>query len=114
MNKLTVKANEGGTYGINVAFTGLNAETFTPKTLEWTLSDLNGVIINSRDRVSVSPSGTSYLFIMSGADLEYDEEAADTERVFTVEGTFDATYGTDLPFRDQVQFSIVDMVIDAE
>lgn len=110
MTKITVRPNEGSTYAIDVDFQGLDGEEFTPKTCTWTLTDPDGNVINGREGVTATVTGTSHTFVLSGDDLVY--APCDGVNIFTVEGTFDATYGTDLPFRDQAQFIINDMVYD--
>lgn len=111
MTKINTRPNEGSTLAIEVGFAGVNAEAFTPKTCTWTLSDAEANIINNRENVSATVTGSTHVFVLSGDDLPFDE-ANQGVIIFTVEGTFDATYGTDLSFREQAQIIVSDMVID--
>ena len=111
MTQLAETPNEGSTYVITVNFLDLDGAAFTPKTCAWTLTRKDGTIINARDRVSATVTGTSHDFVLSGADLLF---ADGKDRVFTVEGTYDSTYGNDLPFRDEAKFTVVNTTIDPE
>jgi hypothetical protein len=109
MSALTEIPNEGSTYVITVSFVDLDGTGFTPLTCVWSLTTKTGTVINARDRVTATVSGTSHDFVLSGDDLLY---ADGKDRVFTVEGTYDSAYGDDLPFRDQATFTIANTVID--
>jgi len=114
MTKLTEKATESSTYIITVAFKDADGTPVTPTTCLWTLSDTKGTVLNLRDRVSVTPTGTSYDFVLSGDDLLYAVGLSKGTRVFTVEGTYTSSYGAGLPYRSEVAFEILNTVIDAE
>jgi len=113
MTKLTVKPNECSTYVIEVTFLGVDSVGFTPATCIWSLSTPTGTIVNLRNRVSESVISGVHNFVLTGDDLTYDVGSGDGIRVFTVEGTYDSDYGTGLPFREQVQFTVLDTVLNA-
>ena len=112
MTKLTTKPTESSAYVITVDFKDIDGVAFTPKTCVWTLSDTAGTIKNARSRVSVTVTGTSHDFVLSGDDLVYDDLKKGA-RIFLVEGTYDSTYGLDLPYREEASFTIANTTIDA-
>lgn len=109
MTQLTETPNEGSTIVITVNFLDLDGAAFTPKTCAWSLTLKDGTVINARDRVSATVTGTSHDFVISGDDLLFSEGK---DRYFTVEGTYDSTYGNDLPYREEAKFSIANTVRD--
>jgi len=105
--ELTVTAIEESTYIITAAFTDEDEAAVTPNAgLNWTLTDRDGNIINSRDSVSLTP-GTSVNVVLSGDDLALPGD--DRVRIFTVEGTYDSDLDTDLPLKAACQFTIEDL-----
>jgi hypothetical protein len=109
MTTLSESPVEGSTYVITAEFLDIDGEAFTPTTCVWTLSAKNGTIINARSRVAVTVTGTTYDFVLSGEDLLY---ADGKDRRFLVEGTYNSTYGTGLPFREEAAFILINTVID--
>lgn len=108
MTQIAVRPIEGSAIIITVSFTGPDGIGFTPNTCAWSLTTPKGVVINSRDRVAVTVSGTSYNFMVAGDDLL---SADGDKRVFTVEGEYDCTYGNNVPYRAEASFSIDDTVV---
>lgn len=104
---LTTNAIEQSTYIITASFTDEDGSDVTPKTLTWTLTDEAGNVINSRQDVALTPN-TSVEIVLSGDDLVVSTYG--TKRIVTVEGTYDSDAGTDLPLRDQVRFTIDNLV----
>ena len=100
--------NEKGTAVLGVAFTDEDGNAVTPSSITWTLTDINGTIINSRDAVPITPA-TSVNIVLSGDDLALDAGVSDT-RIVTVEWVYTSSYGTGLPGKDQAKFSIEDLV----
>ncbi len=112
MTILTKKPNESSTYIITLTFLDVDNVAFIPASCVWSLTDTKGTILNGRDRVSETIDTNTYDFLLSGDDLIYAVGESKGKRVFTVEGTYDSTYGI-LPFREQVQFEIINTLIDA-
>jgi hypothetical protein len=110
MTVLSESPNEGSTFVIIVNFLDLNGTAFIPTTCVWSLTDTKGLVINARDRIAVTITGTLYSFVMSGDDLLFANDKG--RRVFTVEGTYTGTYGTGLPYREEASFSCRDTVRD--
>ena len=100
--------NEKGTAVLGVAFTDEDDSAVTPSTITWTLTDINGTIINNRDAESITPA-SSINIVMSGDDLALDAGVGDT-RIVTVEWVYTSSYGVGLPGKDQAKFSIKDLV----
>lgn len=105
---LATKAVEKSTYVITIEFTDESGDPVTPNTVTWTLSDVYGAIINSREDVTLTPTATGTI-VLSGDDLVVTNYSV--ERVLTVAGTYDSTYGSDLPFKDSVRFDLDNLVV---
>lgn len=104
---LTTSAIEKSTYVITCAFKNEDNEAVIPNSgLTWTLTDLNGVVINSRENVAISSASTVYI-VLSGNDLQIINSAKSSEdRLITVEGTYNSDLGTNLPIKQVVRFTI--------
>lgn len=107
---LTTKAIEKSTYVVTVAFKDENDAAIAPATAAWTLSDEDGRTINSRVDVSISSPTSSESIVLSGDDLAILTKRDGGERVLTVEGTYDSTLATGLPFKDYATFTIQPLV----
>lgn len=107
---LTVNAVEKSTFVVNVAFTDEDSDSVTPTAATWTLTDCDGSIINSREDVTISTLDTNVDVVLSGDDLAIQSGNDDGKRVFLIEGTYDSTLGSGLPFKDQAEFFIYDLV----
>jgi len=96
---------EKSTYIVTVAFTNEDGDSVIPNSgLNWSLSDLEGNIVNSRTAVALTPAATVNI-ILSGLDLAL-VDGKDTYRVLTVEGTYNSLLGSSLPIKDSVVFLI--------
>jgi len=99
---LSVHADEGGTYVVNIATTDEDGSTKAPETLNWTLTDASGTTINSRDEVAIASPTASEDVVLSGDDCAI--QAGETQfevvrRIFIVKGTYNSTFGNGLPLR---------------
>lgn len=104
---LTVMPAEKGTAKVTVTFTDETGASVTPSSVTWTLTDVSGNVINSRQDVSVTP-GASVSFAMHGNDLAIS--GADVRRVLLVEWAYTSTLGSNLPGKAQAVFSIEGLV----
>ncbi len=102
---LTTHAIERSTFVISASFTDEAGEAVAPTSITWTLTDDYGTIINSREGEAVTPA-TSVDIVLSGADLAITEASASVIRKMTVEATYNSSFGTGLPLKDQVTFQI--------
>ena len=104
--ELTTHANEESTFKITASFTDAEGDAVTPNTIKWTLTDIDGNVINSRSDVSETPA-TSIDIILSGDDLAFQSgETYVAERILTIEATYNSTEGTDLPLNEEAHFYI--------
>ena len=103
---LSTHANEGGTYVVNIATTDEDGEVKVPETLSWSLTDIDGSIINSRDEVNIASPTASEDVVLSGDDcaIQAGETELEVTRIFTVKGTYNSTLGNDLPLRGRCYF----------
>jgi len=109
--KLTTIASEESTFAVAAAFTDDADAAVVPDTLTWTLSDLSGTIINSRDQVSVVSPASTTTIVLSGADLALQAgESGKVKRRLTVEGTYTSSLGAGLPLTAECEFLIEDLV----
>ena len=106
---LTTMATEKATYVVTVSFTDEAENVVTPNPgLAWTLTDINGTVINNRAAVPIASASTIYI-VLSDDDLSLTTGVG-VRRVVTVEGTYNSTRGTDLPLKQQATFDIEDLV----
>lgn len=102
--KLTEKAVEQSTYIILVSFTNEAGDPVVPKSVVWTLSDKNGVVINNRADVVIGSLAATVPIVLTGNDLIMSDNPL---RHVLVESVYDsATYGNDLQLREEFSFSI--------
>jgi hypothetical protein len=96
-------AKNGSTYIVLADFTDEVDVAVVPNTIQWSLTDINGTIINNRDDVSVTPA-SSISIVLEGDDILVTDGL---ERLITIEAVYNsATYGNDLPLVDQAKFTI--------
>jgi hypothetical protein len=104
---LDEKAPEEGTFGIRCDFVEKAPEgnvPFTPKAgLIWSLTNSNGVPVNARTDVPISPA-QSITVVLKGDDLALTGGSA--KRYLLVEGTYDGILGNDLTVIKEVSFQI--------
>jgi|WetSurSiteA1Bulk_404760.scaffolds.fasta_scaffold96647_1 hypothetical protein len=105
----TPVAIEKSSYVVNVAFEDENGNSCVPIYANWTLTDMDGTIINSRNAVGISNNelANNISIALSGNDLALSNNNAvrSEKRIFTIRGNYSSTYGT-LPFTDQVIFTV--------
>jgi len=100
-------ANEQSTFIVTVNFLDSAGEAVVPSSATWTLTNERSAIINEREEEVISPLAASVDIVLSGDDLKYSEG---TKRIVLVEAIYDSDEGNDLPLRDQVQFTIANLV----
>ena len=100
---LTAHAIEKSTFAITASFIDDAGDAVVPNTgLTWTLTDGDGVVVNSHTGSTITPAG-SVTIVLHGADLAI---AGNADRVLTIQGTYDSDLGTNLEIKDQVTFRI--------
>jgi len=109
---LELHADEESTYLATAAFTDAAGDPVTPNanTIKWTLSDMEGTVINSRNNVVIA-SATSVDIVLSGDDLALQTgETGTVKRLLTVVAVYDSTEGTDLPLNEETVFLLDPLV----
>lgn len=111
MNISTTVVQERGTAVVQCVFTDEEGNSVAPDSLTWTLSDRAGTIINSREDEEVVDLAATVNIVLSGDDLAIlpTEAVAYAERIVTIKGTYDSTYGNDLPLRHEEMFYIANL-----
>jgi hypothetical protein len=103
VTELSVATNKG-TYIVTGTFLDEDGNAVTPQTLNWSLTDDNGKVINNRSAVAVAVPSTSNSIVLTNNDINV---TGGTKRVFTFDGTYNsATYGNGLILRGQATFEI--------
>jgi hypothetical protein len=91
---------------ISFSYTNGGASVDTvPKTLTWSLRDLNDAVVNGRENVPISVIGTSISIVLSGEDLNID--GSGELRKLVLRGTYDSELGNDLPFTKEIRFPVL-------
>lgn len=109
--KLDISANERSTIKISVSFFDEDTppKAVTPSSIDWTLSDKSGNIINSREDVSATP-GETVVILLTGDDLIILPGEENPVRYITVSAIYDSSAGSNLSLRDQIRFYINDLL----
>lgn len=108
---LTTPAVEQSVFWITVAFLDEDSNAMAPDVATWTLTDVEGNIINAREDVSITTPETSETVELSGDDLAVDGNDI-IQRLLTIEGTYTSdTYGATKPFKIQIQFPVEPVII---
>ena len=103
---LELHADEESTYLATAAFFDAAGDPVTPNanTIKWTLSNMEGTVINSRNNVVIA-SDTSVDIVLSGKDLAMQTgETGIVKRLLTVVAVYDSTEGNDLPLNGEIIF----------
>ena len=103
--KIETHAREEGTFVVLATFADEDGAGVIVDTLNWTLSDMDGNVLNGRSAVSVTPSATTESIVLSGTDLTM-VSGQTLERMITLKWTYSSTYGTNLPQNEQATFII--------
>ncbi len=98
---LSLQLVAGSTGVISASFTDEDDNAVIPNTLNYSLYN-SGSIVNSKEKISITPDSTINI-ILSGLDL------IPGTTYIIVEGTYDSTYGNDLPIKQWECFKVVDV-----
>lgn len=110
MKELEAVAKENGTFPIILTYKDDQGDPVTPNNMAWTLTDLDGNVINSRADVAITSLSTSNTVILQGDDLALLDGNEYEWRVLSVEGDYDSSLGNQLPVTDQVKFKVENIV----
>lgn len=104
---ITTQAIERSTFAVTASFTDDAGDAVTPNSgLTWTLTDIVGTVVNSREGVSIA-SSSSVTIALTGADLAISDSFRDNRRLLTIQGTYNSSLGSNLAIVDWVEFSIL-------
>lgn len=101
---------EGGSCVIEATFKDMNkqiVESTQLDSIQWTLKDSDGNVINNRENVSHSKENPAN-FILTGNDLPAKR------LTFTVRVIYDSTYGNNLNLNDSVTFYVQNLTDNDE
>ena len=107
--RLALRAAEGSTYVIRLAYFDEDGVAETPTAVTWTLTDRVGTVINSRLDVIIAAPGTTNDVLLSGADLVLSTGSG-PERVLLVEAIYTSSLGAGLPLKEECWF-VIDGVV---
>lgn len=108
---LTTPANEQSVYWVTIGFLDEDNNAMAPDVATWTLTDLEGNIINSKEDEPITTPDTEETLEFSGDDLAVDGNDI-VQRLITLEGTYTSVnYGASKPFKFQIQFPIEPTII---
>ena len=103
---ISTEPNELTSLELMINATDSAGNSVTPTAAWWTLTSIDGSsIINSRKDVTISDLGTTMTVTLRDEDLAVDNDS-DTERLFTVEGTYNKGSETGLAFKEEATFTI--------
>ena len=108
---LALRAYEEDSYIIRADFKDESTPplAMTPNTINWTLTDLSGTVINSRTKVSVTPASTVYI-VLQGDDLALSGTSVSAIREVRVSGSYDSAHGNNLPYNRALRFEILNIL----
>jgi hypothetical protein len=104
---VTPTADNGSAYIVLASFTETLSDgsvvDVTPESVVWSLTDVNGNIINGRDDVSLTPA-TTVAAVCYGDDILLDDGE---ERRITFDCVYNSVeFGSNLPLSKQASFQI--------
>jgi hypothetical protein len=109
---LTGRANQGGSVGMKITIVDENGDALIPTAATWTLTDLEGNVINSRTDVAISPLASEMTVLMSGDDLQIADETNEYEiQLFSFEGTYDPGDASAVPITESGEFPVYNMEV---
>lgn len=107
---LAEAAIEEGTKAFEVSFTDEDGNPVSPTTAIWSLTkDDKTTIVNDRTDIAITTPGTTETILLSGADLALEAGELYGWRYLVIEGTYNSSLGSDLPFKDHLFFAIRDI-----
>ncbi len=107
--RLTEKVNEESTAILRVTFTDSDGNAVIPQSATWTLSDRDNEVVNGKSDVTISQLASTVDILLKGDDLKLPFPRERVRRVL-VKAIYDSsTYGDDLPFNEEFEFTITDL-----
>lgn len=100
---LTLDAVSRSSYPVTLTFKDEQGNLISPTSANFTLTDINGKVINSRSEVNIASLSSSVTILLSGDDIDYKNGS---KRYLLIQAEYDSDLGAGLPLRDQVAFYI--------
>ena len=110
MTILSTKAVERSTYVVTIAFSDEAGSAVVPDSITWDLTDTSGNVVNSRLAVAIALPAASVDIVLSGVDLAIQRPGI-LGRVLTIEAVYDSDSGDDLPFKDEIRFQMLPLLM---
>jgi hypothetical protein len=101
--------NERSTIDFEVSFYDETEAAVTPNEIEWTLTDDEGTIINSREDVAIETPAATVHITLSGDDCVILSETDSLVRKVHLSWIYDSLLGSDLEGHDEILFRIKDI-----
>jgi len=107
--RLTTTAAEKSTYIITVTFKDEDGNLEAPTSADWTLTTVDGTVVNSRENIPISAPSSTENIILSGDDLALLEGDRLEERILAIEAVYDSVLGNDLPLKQAIRFHVMNL-----
>lgn len=105
MTFLPKVATELGTYIIDVTLLDEDGDSLAPATLSWSLKDVGGNVVNSREDVEIDPPTSSVTITLTGADLALTANRP-AQRILSLSGTYTTALGVEAALTESATFII--------
>jgi len=105
---LTAEVPERGTQILTCQFVDEDNTTVVPGTVQTSLTDGSGNVVNSHDEDSAT-CATTITVVYSGNDHDLTVDS-DQNRIFLIQWTYTSTAGSNLPASAQRRYYIADQV----
>ena len=103
--QLTVTALEDSTYVVTASFTDEDESAVVPNSIEWSLKDSAGNVVNERSAVEIAVPASSIEIVLSGDDLD-PGDGEDTYLMLTITANYDSSLGLGLPLIGECVLSL--------
>jgi len=104
-------ATEQSSFKVTMTFYDESGNAVAPDVMAWTLTDLDGSVVNSREDVAIADPSSSESILLEGDDLAVDGNDP-VKRIITFQGTYtSAIWGAGKKLKDQSTFTIIPIKI---
>ena len=104
-------ATEQSSFKVEATFYDESGNAVAPDTMTWTLSDLDGSVVNSRENISIAAPSSTESILLEGDDLVVDGNDP-VKRIVTFQGTYtSAEFGAGKLLKDESVFTIIPITI---
>ena len=124
--KLEVYAEEESSFTVGCVFKDEDNTPITPSSANWTFTDKDGNVINSRQNVNITDLSSTIYITLSGDDLQilpadvrvqkkYTNDNGQIEkgefvkRIFTLQAIYNSSYGSNLTLKKSAKIWVEDL-----